>query len=108
MCLVINNYEAGDTLFPHLDSVSEYGALIVGVSLGSARSASMFWGHQDVASPPRSLYVMSGRSRYELKHGMRRMTEGRRVSLTFRRLSDDLLARLAKGNVADSGERTAN
>ena len=84
----INNYVQADSLRLHKDHTSTYGPVICGVSLLSDCELSFQNGPVlvDVAIPARSLYFMTGASRFVYKHGLRAgtLTSERRVSITFR------------------------
>jgi len=89
--LVINEYYSGQELLLHFDHHQTYGPVIVGLSLQGAGVLTFQHGKTgqeiDVPLPPRSLYLMSGDSRYVWMHGMtkgRGSTDRRRVSLTWR------------------------
>jgi len=102
--LVINEYLVGQELNFHFDHKDTYGAAICGISLCDAGVISFCKPNGseafEIYLPPRSLYLMTGDSRYIYQHGMRlgnacvlnrsTMAEGlvaesrRRVSLTWR------------------------
>ena len=94
--LIINEYEPGQGIYPHVDSVSSFEDGIVSVSLGSDIV-------MDFLHPPtnakkdgtllrRSALSMHGIARYQWRHGIaaRKSDHGvpraRRVSLTFRKI----------------------
>ena len=83
----INEYLENDELAFHFDHPVTYEEVIVGVSLGAA---SWFRFKKEDAEHPvllkrRSIYFMSGSSRFEWQHGLiPGDVQGRRVSLTFR------------------------
>ena len=89
MCEVfVNKYKPSDSLQFHVDHPLTYGKVICGVSLLADCTITFKLGSNthDVRVPRRSLYFMSGLSRYEYKHGMNSNTLSgdARVSLTFR------------------------
>ncbi len=97
---IINEYTRGQGIAHHIDKPSQFGPVIVSISLGA--DVVMEFRHRehhdiDVLLPARSMLVMSGPSRYEWKHGIPRkikyMVDGievtkpmdyRRISLTYR------------------------
>ena len=116
--VIINLYRPGEGITPHVDLLDRFDDGIIGVSLGSGcvmqftevRSCKNPGAEEEKASEPEtaaiflphgSVYVMSGKSRYEWMHGIDGRTEdwvqdradlerGRwvmrsiRVSITFR------------------------
>merc|ERR1711920_585156 len=78
------------------DHKKSYGKVIAGISLGSPSVLSFCQKgsdeSRDVFLPPRSLYLMTGHSRYNWEHGMHignaslleKKGMERRVSLTYR------------------------
>lgn len=87
--LIINQYFPSDELDFHFDNPKAYGPVIAGLSLeGDGIISFRSRGRSvDVALPPRSLYLMTGDSRYKWRHGMvegKACTSDRRISLTWR------------------------
>lgn len=87
--LIINEYQPGEQIKPHIDSTTDWGDCVVSLSL--LDDWDMIFthpGHETVAItlPRRSLLVLTSDARYEWKHGIRPQVEGRsrRISLTFR------------------------
>jgi alkylated DNA repair dioxygenase AlkB len=94
--LIVNEYEPGQGITPHVDCVPCFGPVIASVSLGS--TCLMDFDRDDAATAlllrPRSLLVFAGEARFEWRHSIRarrsdtvdgvRIARGRRVSLTFR------------------------
>lgn len=101
---IINLYEPGEGITPHVDLLRRFGDGIIGVSLGSS-CAMQFQPCSDSTAPARSynLYlparsviVLTGDARYEWTHGIEARTcdrvegeptyvdRGVRVSVTFR------------------------
>lgn len=83
----INEYVDKDSLQYHFDHPGTYDENIYGISL--CNDAFMGFKNSDglnkVLIPTRSLYVMSGDSRYKYKHGINKgWITNRRVSITFR------------------------
>ncbi|KAK7199913.1 2OG-Fe(II) oxygenase superfamily [Novymonas esmeraldas] len=81
---------------PHVDDTWLWGDRIAGLNLNEA-SAMTFVNQSgeccDVYFPRRSFFLMSGDCRYRWMHGIRpEHVHGRRISLTFRELSEELLA----------------
>ncbi|KZV64573.1 hypothetical protein PENSPDRAFT_757164 [Peniophora sp. CONT] len=106
---IINHYQVGEGITPHVDLLSRYGDGIVGVSFGgpcamafapaSSTAASSLT--HEVFLPPRSVIVLTGDARYTWTHGIpsrtadwvaskdtgvdpERIERTTRVSVTFR------------------------
>lgn len=81
---------------PHVDDTWLWGDRIAGLNLNEP--CVMTFVNQagvccDVHFPRRAFFVMSGACRYHWMHGIRpEHVRGRRVSLTFRELSDEILS----------------
>ncbi|CAO3567251.1 unnamed protein product [Mortierella alpina] len=97
--IIVNEYETGQGIMPHVDAPKLFGSTITAVSLLSA--CVMTFQHvkephriHRVLLPRRSLVVMNGASRYEYKHGISKdlveyvdgleIVRSRRVSITYR------------------------
>ncbi|MEV4517059.1 alpha-ketoglutarate-dependent dioxygenase AlkB [Dactylosporangium sp. NPDC049525] len=96
--VIVNEYQPGQGIAPHVDCVPCFAGTVLSVSLGSAcvmtytlpKAAQRV----DVLMEPGSLLVMRGPARYDWRHGIAArktdrwqdtvITRGRRVSLTFR------------------------
>lgn len=81
---------------PHVDDTWLWGDRIAGLNL-AAKCAMTFVNPDgdccDVFFPQRSFFLMSGECRYKWMHGIRpNHVHGRRISLTFRELSDEILS----------------
>ncbi|KAH0588210.1 hypothetical protein J132_02130 [Termitomyces sp. J132] len=90
---ILNLYQPGEGITPHLDLLQRFGDGIIGVSLGSgcvmqfARVRENAGGHQqptdcvaerskwDIYLPERSVIVLSGDARYKWTHGIGKHTE---------------------------------
>lgn len=81
--IFINEYNKGDSLYPHFDQRKTYRECIFGISLAS--DVIMTFGSRDILIPARSLYIMSGDSRYRHKHSIKHV-DSYRLSVTFRTL----------------------
>jgi alkylated DNA repair dioxygenase AlkB len=83
--LIINKYEQGQAISPHIDSVKYFGDLILCITLISPVTAIFKRGDQEarVELEPGSAYIMSGDARYKWTHQMRQ-ANGTRISLTYR------------------------
>lgn len=95
--LIINEYEPGQGISPHIDDQTLFGDVVISISLLSAclmdftRSARK---KLSLLLEPRSAVVLSGDSRHKWEHSIaprkmdiiegERMKRGRRISLTFR------------------------
>ncbi|MDG9700679.1 alpha-ketoglutarate-dependent dioxygenase AlkB [Streptomyces sp. DH37] len=102
--LIVNEYLPGQGISPHVDCRPCFDATILSVSLGSPCMFVMR--HTDTAETreillePGDVLVMTGEARYDWQHGIpprktdriagRRISRGRRVSLTFRRVAGGL------------------
>ncbi len=96
--LIVNEYEPGHGIAPHVDCVPCFGKAIASVSLGS--SCLMEFHHLDSDNverlwlEPGSLLIMQGAARYDWKHGIparktdtlkgHKIRRSRRLSITFR------------------------
>ena len=83
-------YEKGVYFNAHYDSKKRWEEFIVGVNLNS--EAELYFTKKgfksiSVVLPPRSIYVLSGESRYEWRHGIKKV-KGLRYSITFRKKTD--------------------
>ena len=93
--VIVNNYEEGQGISAHTD-VKEYGDIIGCYTIGSGATMRFSKGEKkiDLYVKSRSLYVMTGESRYDWKHEMIsrksdlvegvKIKRGRRISITFR------------------------
>jgi len=98
--VIVNEYEPGQGIAPHVDCVPCFTATVLSLSLGSAAVMEFTnKASRDVVPllvEPRSLLVMSGAARYDWRHGIvarktdeyggRRIVRGRRVSVTLRKV----------------------
>lgn len=94
--VIINEYVPGQGIAPHIDCVPCFGDTILSLSLGSAcvMQLSHATQQQELLLEPGSLLRLSGKARYQWKHGIparktdtiagTRLPRQRRVSLTFR------------------------
>jgi alkylated DNA repair dioxygenase AlkB len=98
--VIVNEYQPGQGIAPHVDSVTSFHAPIASLSLGSA--CVMDFSHPaaeqrvPILLQPCSLVLLDGAARHEWRHGIAarrsdeygaiRLERGRRVSLTFRRV----------------------
>jgi len=96
--VIVNEYEPGQGISPHVDCVPCFENTIASLSLGSA--CEMNFTHlvngetKAIILHPNSLFVLSGAARHEWSHGIRarksdlidgkRTIRKRRISLTFR------------------------
>jgi hypothetical protein len=74
----------------HYDSRYRWGEAIVGISLG--RGSCMYFTKKgekavEIYLPPGSIYIMKGSSRYDYRHGIRKMTEKRMKELDEKEIS---------------------
>ncbi|GAM26908.1 hypothetical protein SAMD00019534_100830 [Acytostelium subglobosum LB1] len=89
--IIINEYEPGQQIKPHIDSTKDWDACVVSLSCLSDWRMVFIPEDDDKSKevsmvlPKRSLLVLKGDARYKWKHGIRSQVKvGRRVSLTFR------------------------
>ncbi|KAF9168099.1 hypothetical protein DFQ26_001556 [Actinomortierella ambigua] len=98
--IIVNEYEAGQGIMPHVDAPKLFGKTISALSLLSP--CLMTFQHtkdpsivHHILLPRRSLVVMNGSSRYDYKHGISKdlvehapdgteIVRSRRVSITYR------------------------
>jgi alkylated DNA repair dioxygenase AlkB len=95
---IINEYQPGQGISPHVDCVPCFGPVVAAISLGSG-CVMDFTHPQDgtkvpVHLAPGSLCVMTGPARYAWRHSIAarksdpdtagRLPRGRRVSVTYR------------------------
>jgi len=101
--VIINEFQPGQGIAPHIDCVPCFEETIASISLGSP--CVMEFTHSDTGEKvnhllePHSLLIFSGDARYQWKHGIAaRKTDkydgqiiqrGRRISLTFRNVITD-------------------
>ncbi|KAK0207090.1 hypothetical protein DFS33DRAFT_643283 [Desarmillaria ectypa] len=75
---IINRYDPGEGITPHVDLLKRFGDGIVGVSFGSGCVMQFASGSKDQAYevylPERSIIVMSGDARYKWSHGIGKKT----------------------------------
>jgi alkylated DNA repair dioxygenase AlkB len=98
--LIVNEYQPGQGISPHIDCVPCFGATILSLSLGTP--IVMLFSHvatgeqHQILLEPRSLLLMQGSARYDWKHSIparktdeyagQIISRGRRISLTFRNI----------------------
>jgi alkylated DNA repair dioxygenase AlkB len=96
--LIVNEYEPGQGITPHVDCVPCFGPVVCSVTLGSRcvmeLSALKGGGAESLLLEQGSLVVLAGEARYSWRHaipgrksdrvGGQVVPRGRRVSLTFR------------------------
>ncbi len=99
--LIINEYEAGQGIAPHIDCEPCFEDTIVSISLGSAYVMDFISKHDKnigyaLLLSPCSMLVMQQEARYDWLHGIKpkktdvyqgnKIQRARRVSLTFRKV----------------------
>jgi len=94
---IINEYEPGQGIGPHVDSPEHWGEVVTSLSLCSAAVMDLTHGGEvvPVLLEPRSLIVFRGEARHGWKHGMARrhqdtvdgaiLPRARRLSVTMRK-----------------------
>lgn len=104
-CIIVNHYEPGEGIVPHIDVIEHFGPQVVTLSLLSS-ICMVFINDRcrerrlEVALPARSLLAIDGEARFEWLHGIReRKTDTldgvvvkreQRISISFRNIKDDL------------------
>ena len=98
--LIVNEYQPGQGIAPHVDCLPCFGDTIISISLGSpcVMEYTHIGGGDNVplALQPGSMVAMQGAARTAWKHGIparksdvvggETITRGRRISLTFRQV----------------------
>ena len=96
--IIINDYQPGQGIAPHVDAPHAFGPVVAMLSLGAPVVMDFYKGdmRRNMVLEPLSLLVLSGAARAKWQHGIakrksdilngERMARGRRVSLTFRSL----------------------
>jgi alkylated DNA repair dioxygenase AlkB len=96
--LIVNEYEPGQGISAHVDSIAAFGDTVLSLTLGSACVMLFSKLKYEEAVPlliePCSLVIMQGEARYQWKHSIpprkrdsylgQTIERARRVSLTFR------------------------
>lgn len=96
--MIVNEYQPGQGIAPHVDCVPCFGDVIASLTLGAGAVMALSDPHtgrkEDVYLEERSLIVLSGEARYQWRHGIParlsdtvnsiKIPRGRRLSLTFR------------------------
>lgn len=93
---IINMYEPGQGIAPHIDDIYLFGDTIVSFTLFSSREISFTREKEriDILTNPNSVYILTGDARYSYKHEMRKrkkdknIPRGRVVSITFREYTE--------------------
>ncbi|KAI8081688.1 uncharacterized protein BX664DRAFT_285877 [Halteromyces radiatus] len=99
--LLVNEYNEGQGIMPHIDAPALFGPAILSLSLLSAclmKFTHATTGHSiDVILPRRSMVVLTGNARYNYKHGISKdlvetaldgtiIQRAQRISFTFRQI----------------------
>lgn len=101
--VIINEYQTGQGIAPHVDCVPCFEDTIASLSLGSSCVMDFTHGAKEEKIPtllePYSLLVLGGNARHHWKHGIasrktdkyqgQTLQRGRRISLTFRNIIID-------------------
>lgn len=115
--LIINEYEPGQGIAPHIDCVPCFGPVVASLSLGSACMMEFARGDESAAVflRPGSLLILTGDARFHWQHSIRprrsdvhagtRWSRSRRVSLTFRNVRLSTHAPSAGTSGAQSSKR---
>ena len=105
-CIIVNNYEPGQGIVPHIDVIEHFGAQVVTLSLLSP-IRMLFMNDEErkdrfeIALPARSLLSINDEARFKWLHGIRaRKTDEidgvivkreRRISISFRNVKEEYL-----------------
>jgi alkylated DNA repair dioxygenase AlkB len=97
--LIVNKYQPGQGISPHIDCISCFGEAIASLSFGSSCMMEFTCpgsGNYALLLEPRSIIIMTGESRYRWRHSIKvrrsnldkgsKKLRDRRVSLTFRKV----------------------
>lgn len=92
--LIINEYEPGQGIYPHIDSTDSFKDGIISISLGSDIIMDFIRGDdkKELVLHRRSMLCLHGDARYKWRHGIvpRKSDNGvkrsKRISLTFRKM----------------------
>ena len=103
----IYTYEKNDMLRPHVDDVNFWNHWVVGLSMGSDivmdfTNMSTKEEHP-IFIPARSVYILTGDARYSYLHGIKsqKFNNHKRVSITFRSISDKFLSDSSRQQLID-------
>lgn len=96
--LIINKYTHGQGIFDHIDHIKYFGSVIICITIGSGVIINFKNDNikKKIYVEPKSLYIMSGESRYIWKHGIKKnlynvgKKKGLRYSLTYRTINEEL------------------
>lgn len=100
--IIINEYEPGQGIRPHIDAPNLFGNTIISISLGSRVIMYFDKGseREELLLDPGSMLILTGESRYLWKHSIPNrksdlgLKRGRRVSITIRRVNPDTIVQL--------------
>jgi len=103
--ILINIYEKGDSLIPHVDDINFWDDFVLGLSLGSdiiidfAKIDSNET--HPIFIPAKSVYILTKDARYSYKHSIKvqEFNNIRRVSITFRTISDKFLSQNERNKI---------
>lgn len=101
--LLVNEYQPGQGIAPHIDLEEHFGEAIVSLSLGTSCVMDFIKGNTRTKASmllkPRDLLIMKGDVRHKWKHGIaqrktdnyqgRKIPRKRRISLTFRKVKTE-------------------
>jgi alkylated DNA repair dioxygenase AlkB len=87
--IIINKYEKGQSIAPHIDHPKLFGAVVASFSIGAEVPMIMTKLGEEMEAiqmPHRSLLVLSHDARYLWKHSLKNNINQTRISITFRTL----------------------
>ena len=86
--VIVNEYQPGQGIGPHIDNVRDFGDTVASLSLLDTWSMVFKKGarEHDIPLPTRSVIILKGDARYRWRHSIKkkRLQRKRRVSITFR------------------------
>lgn len=88
--LIVNKYEVSQSISAHIDHVKYFGPVIACVSIGGsaiAKFTDIYGISKSLTLEDRSLYIMSGDSRYKYTHEISK-PKSLRYSLTYRTMNE--------------------
>lgn len=102
--LIVNEYQPGQGIAPHVDNEQFFDDTIISLSLGSSCIMDLIHvetrERASILLAPKSLLILRGEARHEWKHGIsprktdvyegQKMKRGRRLSLTFRQVKNEI------------------
>ena len=84
--LIINEYKPNQQISPHTDHIKQFGPIIACITVGKSVPIEFELGtiKKTIRVESRSMYIMTGPSRYQWRHSLKNKGPGIRYSLTYR------------------------